>query len=40
MKLQPKPKNVKQKVMKTLAKEFGFGIWTVETMLRPGPTTA
>jgi hypothetical protein len=33
MKLQPKPWNGNQKVIKT--KEFAFGIWNVRTMLRP-----
>ena len=36
MNLQPKPCNGNQKVMKTLAEEFGFGTWNVRTMLRPG----
>jgi len=35
MNLQPKPWNGNQKVIKTLAKEFGFGTWNVRTMLRP-----
>jgi len=36
MKLQPKLWNGNQKVMKPLAKEFGFGTWNARTMLRPG----
>jgi len=36
MKLQPKLWSENQKVMKPLAKEFGFGTWNVRTMLRPG----
>ena len=34
-KLQPKPQNGNRKVVKTLAKEFGFGTWNVRSVLRP-----
>jgi len=35
MNLQPKPQNGNQKIIKTLAKESGFGTWNVRAVLRP-----
>lgn len=35
MKLQPKPQNRNQKIIKTLTREFGFGTWNVRAVLRP-----
>jgi len=34
MKLQPKPQNGNQKIIKTLTREFGFGTWNVRAVLR------
>jgi hypothetical protein len=34
-KLEPKPQNVNQKIIKTLARDFGFGTWNVRAVLRP-----
>ena len=35
MKLQQKPQNGNQKVIKTLTKEYALGTWNVRTTLRP-----
>jgi mannosyltransferase OCH1-like enzyme len=35
MKLKPKSQNGNQKIIKTLAREFGFGTWNVRAVLTP-----
>jgi hypothetical protein len=35
MKLEPKSQNGNQKIIKTLAREFGFGKWNVRAVRRP-----